>query len=405
MADDLSLVSLDPLFHGSLTQVDAADFADASLDPALATPASASASAPPDDSASRAGTEGEGGDVDADGGAAPVALALGGRADAHDGFATVEAALGDENVRLRALIAALEARQAHGATAAAATSAMAQPQAHAHVSNDLAFELDGLAQHFDWTPAAAAPEGAIDPALAASTSGAASGLVFRLVLSGPSKAEPTDAVALTHDALAAELAAVQAGDAGAGADPATAATASQAELEAEEKMAGVLRDIVVRLEDDVGRLKREVDALRRELAVLVGADTPGQKDEHEAGVRRMLGEVRGFVETLLRQYRGKGTLPALPLAAPALTPLPSTLPKKRGRPSRLAPRASAIPPQLAHLVPDVDTVRAREADTPIRRKGVKRSRDELERERARDEEGDMLRSLVGIGGWRDDEAA
>lgn len=59
-----------------------------------------------------------------------------------------------------------------------------------------------------------------------------------------------------------------------------------------------------------------------------------------------------------------------------------------------------MPAALAHLVPDPDTVRQREADTPMRRKGIKRSKQELERERQREaEEGEMMRNLVGMGVW------
>jgi len=56
--------------------------------------------------------------------------------------------------------------------------------------------------------------------------------------------------------------------------------------------------------------------------------------------------------------------------------------------------------QLAHLVPDEQTVKAREMQAPIRRKGVKRGKVELEKEKQREEEeGEMLRNLVGMGVW------
>lgn len=113
----------------------------------------------------------------------------------------------------------------------------------------------------------------------------------------------------------------------------------------------------------------------------------------------------------------KGTLPAAPLpqfplllrttqdpaSSAGFTPPPSSLPKKRGRPARSAQKASVVPAALAHLVPDQETVRQREADTPMRRKGIKRSKHELEKERQREaEEGEMMRNLVGMGVWARD---
>lgn len=86
--------------------------------------------------------------------------------------------------------------------------------------------------------------------------------------------------------------------------------------------------------------------------------------------------------------------------AETLAPPPSALPKKRGRPPRSTPKPSVLPPALAHLVPDAQTVKARELETPLRRKGIKRGKLELEREKQREEEeGEMLRSLVGMGVW------
>lgn len=100
-------------------------------------------------------------------------------------------------------------------------------------------------------------------------------------------------------------------------------------------------------------------------------------------------------------------LPALPAVATPVQPPPSSLPKKRGRPPRSAQRSTVVPPQLLHLVPDSASVQARAHDTPLRRKGIKRNKAELDREKRREEEeGEMLRNLAGMGVWRqfeDDE--
>ncbi|TXT13779.1 hypothetical protein VHUM_01146 [Vanrija humicola] len=106
-------------------------------------------------------------------------------------------------------------------------------------------------------------------------------------------------------------------------------------------------------------------------------------------------------------YRETGTLPPPPLPplsllvrAEAFQPPPSSLPKKRGRPARASQKASVVPIALSHLVPDPLAVRDREQNTPMRRKGVKRNKVELEREKQREEEeGEMLRNLAGIGVW------
>lgn len=93
-------------------------------------------------------------------------------------------------------------------------------------------------------------------------------------------------------------------------------------------------------------------------------------------------------------------LPLLPtfIRPETLQPPPSSLPKKRGRPARSSQKPSVVPAQLAHLVPDPDAVRQREQETPIRRKGVKRGKHDLEKEKQREEEeGEMLRNLVGMG--------
>ncbi|KLT40450.1 hypothetical protein CC85DRAFT_287425 [Cutaneotrichosporon oleaginosum] len=124
---------------------------------------------------------------------------------------------------------------------------------------------------------------------------------------------------------------------------------------------------------------------------------------------RALTEVRSYLEDVLKNYKEKGKLPAPPL--PSLAPLmlasmapPSSLPKKRGRPPRSATRTSIVPAQLAHLVPEADEVAARAEHAPIRRKGVKRNKVELEREAARiNEETEMMKSLARMGVWKGDE--
>lgn len=107
--------------------------------------------------------------------------------------------------------------------------------------------------------------------------------------------------------------------------------------------------------------------------------------------------------------RQKGKLPAPPL--PSLPPMmlasmapPSSLPKKRGRPPRSAAKPSVVPAQLAHLVPDDAEVAAKAEHAPIRRKGIKRNKVELEREQARiTEETEMMKSLARMGVWKGEE--
>lgn len=83
---------------------------------------------------------------------------------------------------------------------------------------------------------------------------------------------------------------------------------------------------------------------------------------------------------------------------------PSSLPKKRGRPPRSAAKPSVVPAQLAHLVPDDAEVAAKAEHAPIRRKGIKRNKVELEREQARiTEETEMMKSLARMGVWKGEE--
>ncbi|KAK4686346.1 hypothetical protein P7C73_g3783, partial [Tremellales sp. Uapishka_1] len=153
---------------------------------------------------------------------------------------------------------------------------------------------------------------------------------------------------------------------------------------------GVLRDINLRFQTEVRTLRLEETG--------AGLQDAGDADEEVLGA---LIDVRRYIEDLLKIWKEKGTLPTAPLISlpPLLLPTPpATVPKKRGRPPRSISRHSILPPALRHLVPDDETVKTRGEETPIRRKGVKRSRDALEREKKREEEeNEILRGLVGVG--------
>ena len=179
----------------------------------------------------------------------------------------------------------------------------------------------------------------------------------------------------------------------------------------------MLRDITERLQTEVRHHRTTLNTTREALREAVAQDTPAEKERNETEVRTVLNSLRSHVEGILASYLENGTLPASPvhpvhLPNQPLPPLPSTLPRRRGRPARSHPRPSVLPPELAHLVPARDEVKAREVEAPIRRKGVKRTREDLEREKRREEEeGEVLRGLVGVrmglgvwaGGGKNDE--
>lgn len=175
-------------------------------------------------------------------------------------------------------------------------------------------------------------------------------------------------------------------------------------IEGAKVRAKVLADVLVRTKQARDDVKLDLDTKEAQLAELCG-------DDREAGMQA-IAQVRAYLDHALRDYKEKGVLPSIPLPPlpPVATPTqppPSSLPKKRGRPPRSAPRNTVVPPQLLHLVPDSASVQARAQDTPLRRKGIKRNKVELEREKRREEEeGEMLRNLAGMGVWRqyeDDE--
>ncbi|GMK55999.1 hypothetical protein CspeluHIS016_0210550 [Cutaneotrichosporon spelunceum] len=173
-------------------------------------------------------------------------------------------------------------------------------------------------------------------------------------------------------------------------------------LEAARARAAVLRDAVLRIKRERDAAHLAVLGMEAELAVM------GDEARPAASVRALT-DVRSYLEDVLKNYKEKGKLPAPPL--PSLPPLmlaamapPSSLPKKRGRPPRSATRPSVVPAQLAHLVPEQDEIAARAGHAPIRRKGVKRNKIELEREAARiSEETEMMKSLARMGVWKGDE--
>ncbi|KAL1411278.1 hypothetical protein Q8F55_002229 [Vanrija albida] len=220
-------------------------------------------------------------------------------------------------------------------------------------------------------------------------------------------------IAATRAAIAEQEAQIAACKAGAVAPPAATdhsdapaeAMRTIAAVNSDRMKAAVLRDIAARLETSRDEVRREIADKKAELALLVLDDT--EAEDAEDAQRGALVEVRSYVEGLIKMYKETGTLPPAPLPPlsllvrpDALQPPPSSLPKKRGRPARATQKASVVPMALAHLVPDPNAVREREQSTPIRRKGVKRNKVELEREKQREEEeGEMLRSLAGIGVW------
>ncbi|BEI92530.1 uncharacterized protein CcaverHIS019_0501580 [Cutaneotrichosporon cavernicola] len=173
-------------------------------------------------------------------------------------------------------------------------------------------------------------------------------------------------------------------------------------LDGARTRAAVLRDAVLRLKRERDAVHFDVLGMEAELAVMGDGG-------RAAASARVLRDIRSYLEDVLKNYKENGKLPAQPL--PSLPPLmlatmapPSSLPKKRGRPPRSATRASVVPAQLAHLVPEADEVAARAEHAPIRRKGIKRNKIELEREALRiNEETEMMKSLARMGVWKGDE--
>ncbi|WOO80873.1 uncharacterized protein LOC62_03G004399 [Vanrija pseudolonga] len=351
-------------------------------------------------------------------------------------------ALRAENERLRRIILAME-----GGAVVDSLEGDLLPQhtlrelASAAVSEaELAsFGFESLQQHLDQqrpedavaAVEAAAQQAAQNFALAPATEAAASPADFLYGLTArvaPSRtpAFPADyesdpfkvaAAALhaeieaTRAAIAEQEAQIAACKAGSAPPPADSANVpgdlarTIAAVDSDRRKTAVLRDIASRLQASRDDIQREIVDRKAELALLALDDADAE--DAEDAQRGALVEVRSYVEGLIKMYKETGTLPPAPLPplsllvrAEALQPPPSSLPKKRGRPARATQKASVVPMALAHLVPDPEAVRDREQNTPIRRKGVKRNKVELEREKQREEEeGEMLRSLAGIGVW------
>ena len=172
----------------------------------------------------------------------------------------------------------------------------------------------------------------------------------------------------------------------------------------------VLREFGLIVQNQNARLDERLAKDTAALKELLGKESQARREINAMAIQDALDHIKGYIDNMLKTYVQHGTLPSPPLNPPPITlpPPPSAFPKKRGRP-RKSIQNQVVPPELFHLVPPKEEVLAAGQVMLLRRKGVKRSREELEKEKElADKYGERLRGYIGVSlgrGWTGDGLA